>query len=77
MKIRVRCFTGMRQYAPEGEGDFKTKLAEGTRVGQLLDQMGAPADVRPFVAVNGRKTGRDKILHDGDVVVLFTPMEGG
>lgn len=77
MKIRVRCFTGMRQYAPEGEGDSKTELAEGTRVGQLLDQMGVPADVRPFIAVNGRKTDQDKTLYDGDDVVLFTQMEGG
>jgi molybdopterin converting factor small subunit len=77
LKIRVRCFTGMRQYAPEGEGDSKTELAEGTRVGQLLDQMGVPDDAQPFIAVNGRKTGHDETLHDGDDVVLFTPMEGG
>lgn len=77
MKIRVRCFTGMRPYAPEGEGDVKIELAEGTRVGQLLDQMGVPADVRPFIAVNGRKTDQDKTLYDGDDVVLFTQMEGG
>ena len=64
MKIRVRCFTGMRQYAPEGEDDFATELAEGIRVEQLLDHMGVPADAHPFIAVNGRKTGRDKTLHD-------------
>jgi hypothetical protein len=65
----------MRQYAPDG--DFTTESAEGTRVGQLLDQMGVPADAQPFIAVNGRKTGRNKTLHDGDDVVLFTQMEGG
>jgi molybdopterin converting factor small subunit len=77
LKIRVRCFTGMRQYAPEGEGDFKTDLAEGTRVGQLLDKMGVPVDTRPFIAVNGFRVERDKPLNDNDTVVLFTSMEGG
>ena len=77
MKIRVRCFTGMRQYAPEGQGDFEQKLAVGTRVGQLLDQMGVPADGRLFIVVNGRRTDRDRHLNEGDTVVLFTPMEGG
>ena len=77
MKIRVRCFTGMRQYAPEGEGDVKVALAEDSRVRQLLDQMGVPADAQPFIAVNGCKADHGKILRDGDEVVLFTQMEGG
>lgn len=75
MKIRVRCFTGMRQYAPEG--DVTIALAEGARVGQLLDQMGVPAKAQPFIAVNGRKADPEATLRDGDDVVLFTQMEGG
>lgn len=77
MKIRVRCFTGMRQYAPKGTGDFDLELAAGIRVAQLLDQMGVPADARPFIAVNGSRSERDMRLNDGDTVVLFTPAEGG
>lgn len=77
MKIRVRCFTGMRQYAPDGKGDFELEPETGARVGRLLDQMGVPADTRPFIAVNGFRTDRKKILNDGDTVVLFTSMEGG
>ena len=77
MKVRVRCFTGMRAYAPDGGGDFDLAIQAGMRVGQLLDQLGVPADVQPFVAVNGRRAEVDKRLEDGDVVVLFTMMEGG
>lgn len=77
MKIRVRCFTGMRPYAPDGKGDFELELAAGSRVAQLLDQMGVPADTRPFMAVNGSRSQRDRLLSEGDTVVLFTSMEGG
>ena len=75
MKVRVRCFTGMRQYAPDG--DLTITLVESTRVAQLLDQMGVPTDAHPFIAVNGRKADPEATLSDGDEVVLFTQMEGG
>ena len=65
MKIRVPCFTGMRQHAPEGASDFEIDLEAGTRVGALLNQMGIPADARPFIAVNGLRAERDKRLGDG------------
>ena len=77
MKVRVRCFTGMRPYAPDGKGDFDLTLQAGTRVAQLLEQLGVSADVQPFIAVNGRRAEVGKRLADGDVVVLFTVMEGG
>lgn len=77
MKIRVRCFTGMRQYAPEGASDFEIDLEAGTCVGALLDQMGVPVEEGLFIAANGYRTDRKKILNDGDTVVLFTSMEGG
>ena len=77
MIVRVKCFAGLRRYAPAGRSDFEVELAAGTPVGQLLDQMGVPADDQTFIAVNGTRAGRDKPLVDGDLVVLFTPMEGG
>lgn len=67
----------MRRYAPSGRNDFEVELAAGTRVGQLLDQLGVPADAHAFIAVNGLRSGRDKPLSDGDLIVLFTLMEGG
>jgi sulfur carrier protein ThiS len=67
----------MRQYAPEGKGDFALEMAAGSRVEQLLHRLGVPADARPFVALNGVRAERDKRLNGGDTVVLFTPAEGG
>ena len=77
MKVRVRCFTGMRRYAPGGRGDFDLEIEIGARVERLLEQMGVPAGMRPFIAVNGRRVDGDALLNDGDTVVLFTSMEGG
>lgn len=77
MNVRVRCFTGMRPYAPDGQGDFSLELVEGATLRELLRQLQVPADATPFIAVNGRRAEAHHTLHDGDEVVMFTTMEGG
>lgn len=77
MKVRVRCFTGMRRYAPDGKGDFTLEMAEGAPVARLLGHLKVPADAGVFIAVNGRRAGSDHVLRDGDEVVMFEHMEGG
>ncbi len=77
MKVRVRCFTGMQQYAPGGRGDFEMALPAGSSARQLLEALGVPPDLEPFVAVNGGKVALDHLLQDGDDVVMFRQMEGG
>lgn len=67
----------MRQYAPKGNGDFEIEIDTGARVGTLLEFLGVTAEERPFIAVNGYRADREKHLRDGDIIVLFTPMEGG
>ena len=67
----------MRQYAPKGNGDFEIEIDTGARIGTLLESLGVTAEERPFIAVNGYRTNRKRILNDGDTVVLFTSMEGG
>lgn len=77
MKVRVRCFTGMRPYAPDGQSDFRLELVAGDTLRHLLEKLHIPADAKPFIAVNGRKVAAHHTLHDGDEVVMFTHMEGG
>lgn len=77
MKVRVRCFTGMRRYAPDGRGDFTLEMAEGSPVGRLLGHLKVPAGAGVFIAVNGRRAAPDHVLRDGDEVVVFELMEGG
>ena len=38
--VRVRCFTGMRRYLPEGKGGFEIELAAG---GVVLDLETGPS----------------------------------
>ena len=77
MIVRVRCFTGMRRYAPEGQSEFTQTLEAGARVALLLAQLNIPADAGVLIAVNGARADNDNVLQDGDTIVLFTPMEGG
>ena len=77
MIVQVKCFTGMRRFAPDNRNEFTIKLQVGDNVARLLEQIGVPADIQPIAAVNGARAERDARLHDGDTVVLFTPMEGG
>jgi molybdopterin converting factor small subunit len=77
MNVRVKCFTGMRRYAPGGQSEFEIVLAEGAQVAQLLAHLNVPADAAAIIAVNGARAEGDRLLRDGDTVVLFTPMEGG
>jgi molybdopterin converting factor small subunit len=77
VKIRVRCFTGMRRYAPDDKADFPLEMTEGATVRELLETLQIPADPWPFIAVNAQKVEANGALHDGDDVVMFTPMEGG
>ncbi len=77
MIVRVKCFTGLRRYAPEGRKDFAIELDAGARVANLLDRLGVPVAIDAIAAVNGRRVARETPLQDGDAVVLFTPMEGG
>ena len=77
MKVRVRCFTGMRRYAPGGRGDFEMTVEGGGRVEDLLRRLGVPTDERPFIAVNGVPAEGRQRLNDGDTIVFFTPADGG
>ena len=77
MIVQVKCFTGMRRFAPDNSKEFTIELQIGASVARLLEQIGVPAAIQPIAAVNGARAERDTRLYDGDTVVLFTPMEGG
>jgi sulfur carrier protein ThiS len=43
----------------------------------LLATIGVPAEDEVTSGINGELAQRDTVLHDGDDLVLFSPMEGG
>jgi molybdopterin converting factor small subunit len=78
MIVTVKCFTGMRRYAPAMAIDaFPVRLERGARVRDLLTHLGAAEQKAVLTAVNDRRAGPDDILQDGAQVILFTPVEGG
>ena len=77
MIVRVRCFTGMRRFAPDGRSEFDIELDAGASVADLFNRLGVLVGTDVIAAVNGRRADREAALHNGDAAVLFTPMEGG
>jgi sulfur-carrier protein len=77
MKIEVRLFATLRQYAPAGWDPSVFELAEGSRVGNILEGLSIPKDAAKVILVNGRQCDEGQILHDGDRIVIFPPVAGG
>lgn len=76
--VRLTLFADLKRYLPKGEsGPLAFTLEAGATVGMLLAQAGIPASEEITVGLNGNQGDRESILHDGDEVVLFSPMEGG
>jgi len=77
MKIEVRLFATLRQYAPGGRDPGAYELAEGSRVAQVLEGLSIPKDAAKVILVNGRQSDEGHPLQDGDRIVIFPPVAGG
>jgi len=77
MKIEVRLFATLRQYAPGGRDPSVCELAEGSRVAQVLEKLSVPEEAAKVILVNGRQSDEGGLLHDGDRLVIFPPVAGG
>jgi molybdopterin converting factor small subunit len=77
MKIEVRLFATLRQYAPGGRERSVFELAEGCRLVQVLEGLSIPKDAAKVILVNGRQSDEGHLLHDGDHIVIFPPVAGG
>jgi molybdopterin converting factor small subunit len=77
MKVQVRTFANLRDYAPAGKGSFELSLAEQATVADVFAALRVPAKVEAVTLVNGRRADPTAPLTAGDEVTLFPPMEGG
>ena len=76
--VRVTLFADLRRFLPRGhEGPLRYALPAGATVADLLATIGIAADDEITAGLNGEQAQRDAVLHDGDDLVLFSPMEGG
>jgi sulfur carrier protein ThiS len=77
LQVSVHLHGFLRDKLPPGsKGRTTLTLQDGTTVGDLLAQLDIQR--RVIVSVNERpNTGQAQMLHDGDHVVVYTPVGGG
>jgi len=79
--IRVLCFAQLKGHL--GESEFSLSLPKGATGHDLLERLAERAPpLRPLLlvsrlAVNGEYTSFEKILEEGDEVVVIPPVSGG
>jgi sulfur carrier protein ThiS len=49
----------------------------GTRVRQVIDELGIPDQLLGIVLINGQHAGSDDLLREGDVLSLLPLLDGG
>ncbi len=77
MRVTVRAFADLRDYAPLGTGNAELSLAEGASVADLLTALRIPPAAQTVLLINGRRAVAATRLNNGDEVTLFPPLEGG
>ncbi|MEE9421149.1 MAG: MoaD/ThiS family protein [Desulfatiglandaceae bacterium] len=77
MRVQIRLFSNLRQYAPGDGGTFQSELGVGATVHRLMEELEIPSSVKRVILVNGYHGKEDTVLTDGDTVTLFPPMAGG
>ena len=77
--VEVRLFASLRKYQPNlgiGEALIVT-LDDGTKLGNLFDELKIPREEIKAVFVNGRWEEEDYPLRDRDRIGIFPPIGGG
>lgn len=79
INVQVRLYATLRKYRPEiphGQS-FTVKLATGTKITDLLQELGIPEGETKQVFVNGIVQDAESHLADGDRLGVFPPIAGG
>ncbi|MDR3584147.1 MAG: MoaD/ThiS family protein [Desulfosporosinus sp.] len=74
MQVTVKLFADLREGRFEIEN---TKIADQSRVTDVVQSLNIPPDQVKICLVNGRNAGTDYVVQNGDTVSLFPPVGGG
>lgn len=77
MQVHVETYANLRQYSPNGRGNFDLNLNSGATVSSAIETLGIPRTVKMVILVNGRRAAADTRLETKDKITLFPPIEGG
>ena len=73
--IELNLFATLRQFAPQASGTHRVEA--GTRVRELVLQLGIPEIKAKLIFINSVKATLDSVLEDGDRLGIFPPVGGG
>jgi len=78
MHVQVKLFSHFRTLLPpDAHGQMPVELADGATVAYLLAYLGIANQVKLVTINNQPEPGRDRVLHDRDVVRIFPAVVGG
>ena len=79
MTVQVKLFALLRRYhpGPNRSTPLSITLPEGSTVADLIALLNLPDDLVRAAFVNGEKLPLDTLLHEGDLVSMFSAVVGG
>ena len=79
MKVQIKLFGIFRQFFPpqtEGPGVW-LDVDEGARIQDILARLRIPENFPKSIIYNGRVAKEGQVLHESDVIAIFSPSTGG
>ena len=76
MQIFVELYGNLKRHAPGDQTQFTMRLEPGTTLEEITRLLAVPPG-RHTALVNGRRSGPDATVADGDTLVLMPPISGG
>lgn len=80
MRVTVNIYSNLRYYLPDAEKYFREKewdVPEGASIGQVLEKLKLPKEIRVTVLLNSSSIDEKAILKEGDIVHILPQMVGG
>lgn len=77
MRIHITLYSEFKRFAPDGTGSFDLDLPPGASLGNCFEQLNIPENSAYTALVNGRRSGRDTLLNEGDTLVVIPLICGG
>jgi molybdopterin converting factor small subunit len=75
MPITIKCYASLSKYQPGNSDNFPVR--ENDTVGDVLQRLGLDSSEVKLAFVNGKHSGWERVLQDGDKVAFFPAVGGG
>jgi molybdopterin converting factor small subunit len=79
VKVQIKLFGIFREFcSPQtGGAGFWMDAEEDARIQDLLTRLKVPENLPRSIICNGRVASEDQVLHECDVIAVFSPITGG